>query len=247
MLSHKIACDDVHINLSVIQGHWSPLKIPDTCPMTPLDPYLYVYAKYEFDAAAGVTSEDMNLLYKRWPRTILNDRNEIEYDVIVSRYDVENEESKEVAENPLIVNATASNELEEQASDLPKPGPESYIFRSVDRLKLIHSIISYSGPGGCHLDPYQLLKDECVLAYNPLHDMVDLRRLEEHWVVMFQFPWNQPVDEIKNYFGEKIGLYFVWLGQYTSWLSVAGVVGFAVWVNVAVESEFCHRSCCDSL
>jgi len=30
------------------------------------------------------------------------------------------------------------------------------------------------------------------------------------------------------YFGEKIALYFAWLGHYTSWLMIASVVGFLV-------------------
>lgn len=111
------------------------------------------------------------------------------------------------------------------------------MFRSVDRLKLIHLIISYGGEGGCGLDPAQLLKDECILAYTPLHDMVSLKLLEAKWLTFLQWPWHQPVDEIKNYFGEKIGLYFNWLGHYTSWLIIAGIVGFFLWINVAAESK----------
>jgi hypothetical protein len=85
---------------------------------------------------------------------------------------------------------------------------EAAIFRGVDRLKLINQIISYHGVGGCYLDPAQLMKDDCILAYSPLHDMVELRELEAKWLTFLDFPWNQPTDQIKDYFGEKIGLYF---------------------------------------
>ena len=30
---------------------------------------------------------------------------------------------------------------------------------------------------------------------------------------------------LRQYFGEKVGLYFCWLGFYTSWLIVPSVVG----------------------
>lgn len=38
---------------------------------------------------------------------------------------------------------------------------EASIFRAVDRMKLIASIISFTGPGGCGLDINQLEKDQC--------------------------------------------------------------------------------------
>lgn len=32
-----------------LQGLWDPLKIPDVCEETHLDPYEFIYARYEFD------------------------------------------------------------------------------------------------------------------------------------------------------------------------------------------------------
>ncbi|GJJ72031.1 hypothetical protein EMPS_04388 [Entomortierella parvispora] len=38
---------------------------------------------------------------------------------------------------------------------------------------------------------------------------------------------SQPLEEIRMYYGEKIALYFAWIGHYTQWLVSAAIVGFA--------------------
>ncbi|XP_067422321.1 anoctamin-7-like isoform X2 [Emydura macquarii macquarii] len=40
----------------------------------------------------------------------------------------------------------------------------------------------------------------------------------------------QPLDHIREYFGEKIALYFAWLGFYTAWLLPAAAVGTVVFL-----------------
>jgi hypothetical protein len=111
-------------------------------------------------------------------------------------------------------------------------------FRGVDRLKLIFSILAAKKyEGGCSLDIYRLMKDDCLLGFYPLHDHVELTNLAVNWLQVFQWPWNQPNTQIKDYFGEKIGLYFLWLSHYTSWLLVAAIVGFFCWINVATNGN----------
>jgi hypothetical protein len=43
-----------------------------------------------------------------------------------------------------------------------------------------------------------------------------------------QFFQKQPFDKIREYFGEKIALYFSWLGFYTVWLAISALVGTVV-------------------
>ena len=126
----------------------------------------------------------------------------------------------------------------EDVAKLYKVYRNNTVFRGVDRLKLIFNIIKAKKyEGGCHLDVYRLMQDNCLVGFFPLHDHVELRELERSWLQFFQWPWNQPVDQIKDYYGEKIGLYFLWLGHYTIWLFVAGVVGFAAWINIAANGN----------
>uniref|UniRef100_A0AAY5L2Q6 Anoctamin n=1 Tax=Esox lucius TaxID=8010 RepID=A0AAY5L2Q6_ESOLU len=73
----------------------------------------------------------------------------------------------------------------------------------------------------------------------PLHDgdyMVvghseernDRQLLHDEWARYGAFYKYQPVDLIRKYFGEKIGLYFAWLGLYTQLLIPASIVGVFV-------------------
>lgn len=39
------------------------------------------------------------------------------------------------------------------------------------------------------------------------------------------------LDEISEYFGVKIAMYFAWLGHYTQSLTVPAAVGFIFWVS----------------
>eukprot|EP01035_Chromulina_nebulosa_P017170 gene17170-22686_t len=112
------------------------------------------------------------------------------------------------------------------------------IFRGVDRLKLISSIIrSSDSQGGCNIDIFKLKRDGCIIGFFALHDNVELRYLEEKWLRIFQFPWLQHIDLVKDYFGEKIGLYFGFLGHYTTWLISAAFFGFFGWIGVAADNN----------
>lgn len=112
------------------------------------------------------------------------------------------------------------------------------IFRGVDRLKLIQSIIkARMDVGGCHMDLYKMISKKAILAYFPLHDLVELRSLEGKWLRFLQPPWLQKVDDVRNYYGEKIALYFLWLGHYTTWLIGAAAAGLLVWMIVAGEDN----------
>jgi len=174
---------------------WVPLNIPETGnPQTDINPYDFIYCKYDFDTEALDTSEEIRGIFKEY--------------------------------------STSMYESDPNAV----PGRPS-VFRGVDRLKLIHNIITSGEEGGCGIDTYALMKDECILGYFPLHDNVELRALEMIWLNFFELPWHQRVDDVKDYFGEKIGLYFLFLGHYTSWLAPAAVMGFLCWVNVAVDGN----------
>ncbi|CAG8592544.1 2076_t:CDS:10 [Funneliformis caledonium] len=59
-------------------------------------------------------------------------------------------------------------------------------------------------------------------------------QLNELWV---KSRTKQPIEKIREYFGEKFALYFVWLGFYTSWLSIASVAGLTVVLYGVIDAE----------
>nr|XP_046250243.1 anoctamin-1 isoform X2 [Scatophagus argus] len=95
----------------------------------------------------------------------------------------------------------------------------------------------------------------------PLHDGSFTRRgrkdqrndrqlLHEEWAnygVMHKY---QPVDLIRKYFGEQIGLYFAWLGVYTQFLippSVLGIIVFLYGILTVDANVPSQETCDDSL
>ncbi|KAM6962138.1 anoctamin-6 [Tautogolabrus adspersus] len=54
--------------------------------------------------------------------------------------------------------------------------------------------------------------------------------LYEEWAHPKSFYKMQPLDLIRKYYGEKIGIYFAWLGFYTFMLAIAAVVGLGCFI-----------------
>ncbi|KAF7252070.1 Anoctamin-1 [Varanus komodoensis] len=84
-----------------------------------------------------------------------------------------------------------------------------------------------------------LLANGVYSAAYPLHDgdyegehaePNDRKLLCEEWASYGIFYKYQPIDLVRKYFGEKIGLYFAWLGVYTQMLIPASIVGIIVFL-----------------
>uniref|UniRef100_A0A4W3JHL0 Anoctamin n=1 Tax=Callorhinchus milii TaxID=7868 RepID=A0A4W3JHL0_CALMI len=71
--------------------------------------------------------------------------------------------------------------------------------------------------------------------------------LYEEWASYGMFYKYQPLDLIRKYFGEKIGLYFAWLGVYTQLLIPASTVGVIVFLYgcATVDENIPSMEMCD--
>ncbi|EGB11601.1 hypothetical protein AURANDRAFT_21357 [Aureococcus anophagefferens] len=98
------------------------------------------------------------------------------------------------------------------------------------------SIIKFpSSDNGANLVLEQLVDNEIIEAAYPLHDPNENGQLQAKWLVYWAWPWEQPFVRIKDYYGEKVGLYFVFLGHYTTAVIIAAVVGFAFYIVTIVQ------------
>ncbi|XP_071218167.1 anoctamin-8-like isoform X1 [Salvelinus alpinus] len=75
----------------------------------------------------------------------------------------------------------------------------------------------------------------------PLHEQRILSQLMTSWVQAVCE--RQPLDDVCDYFGVKIGMYFAWLGFYTNSMLYPAVVGFLMWI-LAEADQTSQDICC---
>ncbi|KAK1168766.1 hypothetical protein AOXY_G9630 [Acipenser oxyrinchus oxyrinchus] len=113
-------------------------------------------------------------------------------------------------------------------------------FNSATRSRIVYEILKVTGStkgqyGSTGIAA--LIANGTYDSAYPLHegnyegDEVNERKmLHEEWARYGAFYKYQPIDLIRKYFGENIGLYFAWLGVYTEFLIPASVVGIIVFL-----------------
>lgn len=130
--------------------------------MTSMNPYVFIHSKFE---------EKYEYLYRKWEKAELSLANEL---IHADSPSLAPSTASPSTKNPLAL-GTSSGEVSNNLNEFSKTLELSKVLRGVDRLKLIHLIINTKAAGCCGLDTAKLLEDKCILAYAPLHDVVELR------------------------------------------------------------------------
>ena len=94
--------------------------------------------------------------------------------------------------------------------------------------------------GGENIKVERYLRQGKILGYFPLHEPELLKKLNKVWMSLYTLPWSQPFYHIKEYFGEKVGIYFLFQGHYTRWLLGPAFIGFILqilWGSVYVVTD----------
>jgi len=115
--------------------------------------------------------------------------------------------------------------LEDADDNYPKPAA---IFRTVDRIKLINDIIIQADHNCAGVDIGQLKHDADILHYFPLHENRNLVEMDANWFKCFV--WGSEIDKVRNYFGERIALYFLFMSHLIKWLILPSITGVVLWV-----------------
>ncbi|XP_022525753.2 anoctamin-1a isoform X1 [Astyanax mexicanus] len=131
-------------------------------------------------------------------------------------------------------------------------------FNSKIRSSIVYEIIKRTK---CTKSKYtmgisSLLANGVYTSAYPLHDgdvegvnvePNDRKLLYEEWASYSIFYKYQPIGLIRKYFGEKVGLYFAWLGVYTQMLIPAAIVGVIVFLYgcATVDDNIPSMEICD--
>lgn len=120
------------------------------------------------------------------------------------------------------------------------PGEDSPFVKSV-RLKLIMAMLrAPKRAGGCDLEISKLLYKGEILALYPLHERNITKQLARKCYSWCNMPWDAPTHDLKEYFGEKIALYTVFIGHYSVFLIIPSIVGLIFQLIVWGTGNFSH-------
>lgn len=136
-------------------------------------------------------------------------------------------------------------------------------FTNAQRSAMVHDLLLRAHYSSTKFGIDKLLKHGVYAAAFPLHEgpyhsehsilthgaINDRHLLYEVWAQLSRWYCIQPLDLVRKYFGEKIGIYFTWLGFYTTMLIPASIVGLIVFIygcatlfNNAPSEEICDQS-----
>ncbi|XP_072242098.1 anoctamin-9 [Leuresthes tenuis] len=95
------------------------------------------------------------------------------------------------------------------------------------RIRIVHFILNHTQirSGEVLRD---LVKSKVFEARFCLHEKKKQKELKENWARWTACFQGQPITAVRNYFGEKVALYFLWLGWYTYLLIPPAVIGIFV-------------------
>nr|XP_015927771.1 anoctamin-8 isoform X2 [Parasteatoda tepidariorum] len=85
------------------------------------------------------------------------------------------------------------------------------------------------------------LADGVISQVLPLHNSEDLNKLKRTW--MQAFLNYQPLNDICDYFGVKIAMYFAWLGHYTKALTLPAFFGLFLWLRYYGKDQATEDIC----
>jgi len=100
----------------------------------------------------------------------------------------------------------------------------SAIFKTIDKIYLIDHIIKSKDKDCAGINIGKLLHQEELKAYFPLHEQRALDEIAQDKVQWFLMSEDH-ANRLRDYFGDKIAFYFLWLSFYMKWLLPLAAIG----------------------
>ncbi|XP_041850728.1 LOW QUALITY PROTEIN: anoctamin-7 [Melanotaenia boesemani] len=138
-------------------------------------------------------------------------------------------------------------------------------FKTTQRHQVLYEILARTPYGSVKKGEVgidRLVSEQVFTAAYPLHEgdfqlptpptapesLVLRQILYAYWAKWSCWRQYQPLDHIREYFGEKIALYFAWIGFYTGWLLPASLVGTLIFLVgfYLVASDVPTKEVCES-
>ncbi|XP_024086456.1 uncharacterized protein LOC106670115 isoform X2 [Cimex lectularius] len=141
---------------------------------------------------------------------------------------------------------------------------QNTFFKETQRIRVVDEIVRtliYGNKKKYEIGLDRLIKEKAISAGYPPHDgpyLADLKSDRSIWnkrqiLYYYWARWKcfftlQPTEHIREYFGEKVTLYFEWLGFYTVWLVPASLVGICSFMYgfIASKNNKIIQEACDS-
>lgn len=107
-----------------------------------------------------------------------------------------------------------------------KEGQSESLFLYSDKSRLVIDSLN------SRFDLTSLKKFEVMIDHYCVHQAKPLKYLQFHWARLGAiFKW-QPLDIIRNYYSEKIAIYFAWIGTYCQFMFFAAIFGIIIELTV---------------
>ena len=117
--------------------------------------------------------------------------------------------------------------------EFPQAGPErdeylDLLFSPAQRQFLTLRKLTEPKPKGLGLRLNRLKSKGWYKSLIALHDQEERQELIQTWGQFKKLWIPQPLERIRLYFGEKVAMYFAWIGMLTTWLWIPSILGIIV-------------------
>jgi hypothetical protein len=116
-----------------------------------------------------------------------------------------------------------------------KADDEDHPFREIIRLKLAAILLETRMNKSENLKIRRYLRNGWLKGVYPLKSKEKVKEIDD---LMREYPFKPlPTDHLKEYFGEKVALFFVFIQHYSRWLRAPAIVGLAFQIAVFVLND----------